>query len=585
MGRSAAVVTALCAFGACTVPDFGGFGEQSDAGLGGADGSAGSGGSTGGNGGDGGPDASGGSSNNKCKSTADCAGKPATPVCDPATSTCVECLPSDDQCGAGLYCEGTSCSLGCKDNTDCGSLTCDTTSHECTGCSTDPECPTGTVCDVPTKTCIAKCKNQTDCPVNFDCCNEKCENVATSLNHCGACDAACSPANGTGACANGICSVANCDTGFANCDTSPTNGCEININTTASHCGGCGSACSGNNGTPSCSAGKCQIACNQGFVDCDGNALANGCEINVDADPTNCGTCNKVCTPTAPNCVAGSCKSVCALATADCDGNAGNGCETVTKDSHQHCGGCNQPCAGNQYCNSSSCAACPAGKTDCDNDGSNGCEASTASDPNSCGTCGKRCGADGTCGCSSSVCSGGTVYFSEDFSDNSRNWGLAAEWAIGPTQVSSGHEFGGPDPANDHSTTSDNGVAGIVLGGNYVLAIHGYDYLTSPAIDLSSASGSVKLTFWRWLNCDFDTYVNASVEVFDGTTWVTLWDNVPLGENEITEYSWTRYEYDVTAYKNAAFRVRFGHLVSDDFAWQMSGWNVDDLSVSSATCD
>ena len=40
-------------------------------------------------------------------------------------------------------------------------------------------------------------------------------------------------------------------------------------------------------------------------------------------------------------------------------------------------------------------------------------------DPNNCGGCGIKCGADGTCGCANSVCSGGTIYFSEDFSDNS----------------------------------------------------------------------------------------------------------------------------------------------------------------------
>ncbi|HMR06467.1 MAG TPA: hypothetical protein PKA88_11835, partial [Polyangiaceae bacterium] len=568
--------------------------QPGDAGVGGGAGAGGGvdGGGSGGSGGSGGTQDGGsgtGGGPSGCKSKSDCAASTSTPVCDPSSSKCVECLPTDDVCPAGLYCEGTSCSIGCKNNADCGTLTCDPTKHVCTGCSADPECPTGTVCDIPTQTCIAKCATKADCPVSFDCCNEKCENIATNLSHCGACATACAPAHGTGACANGICSVAACDAGYANCDASPTNGCEINTNTTATHCGGCGSTCSNNNGTPSCSAGKCQIACNSGFVDCDGNALGNGCEVNVTTDTKNCGTCGNNCPVSAPNCSSGSCKSNCAPLTADCDGNTGNGCETLTSQNHLHCGGCNQACGANQYCTSSSCTLCPSGKSDCDGSGANACEATTASDPNNCGACGKKCGSDGTCGCAAGVCSGGTVYFSDDFSDNSKGWSLAGEWAIGPTQVSSGHEEGNPDPASDHSTTADNGVAGIVLGGNHSIGIHGFDYITSPVINLSAATGSVKLSFWRWLNCDFVPYVTDTIEVYNGTSWVTLWSNASVGDNLIEDYSWQRYEYDVTAHKNAAFRVRFGHKVDEDSegyeAWIMSGWNIDDLSLASGTCN
>lgn len=581
---------------ACSVPDYGGFGASDDASVGGSAGSdasagasgsgnAGAGGSAGS---DAGTDAAGsGGTTTGCKSTPDCAATPKSPVCDTSSATCVECLPTEDVCPTGLYCEGTSCSIGCKDDNDCNGLTC--TAHACTGCTTDTECPNGTVCDTANSTCIAKCTTQTDCPVNFDCCGGKCENIASSLSHCGACDAPCTPANGTGACSNGICSVASCDTGYENCDTSPVNGCEINTNTTATHCGGCGSTCSNNNGTPSCSGGKCQVSCNPGFADCDGNALGNGCEINIYTDVKNCGGCGKVCPPATPNCSQGTCKSNCAPATADCDGNTSNGCETLTNDAHDHCGGCNQACGGNQYCATASCTACPAGKTDCDKNGANGCESTTASDPANCGGCGTKCGSDATCGCGSSVCSGGTIYFSEDFSDNSRSWSMGGEWAIGATQVSSGHEKGNPDPVNDHSSSSDNGVAGITLGGNYSKAIHAADYLTSPVINLSSAGGTVKLTFWRWLNCDYVPYVEDTVQVYNGTTWVTLWSSSSVGDNLITDYAWARYEYDVTAHKNANFRVRFGHKVDEDAdgfeAWIMSGWNVDDVTLSSGTCN
>jgi hypothetical protein len=44
-------------------------------------------------------------------------------------------------------------------------------------------------------------------------------------------------------------------------------------------------------------------------------------------------------------------------------------------------------------------------------------------------------------------------------------------------------------------------------------------YLTSPAVNLSAASGSVTLEYWRWLNADFYPYDDSAIEVFDGTVW------------------------------------------------------------------
>jgi hypothetical protein len=179
------------------------------------------------------------------------------------------------------------------------------------------------------------------------------------------------------------------------------------------------------------------------------------------------------------------------------------------------------------------------------------------------------------------------IHFSENFSDNTAGWTLGDEWQIGPTQTSGGHEEGFPDPTQDHSTTSDNGVAGMVLGGNYGVTPHPASYLTSPVVNLSSATGTVRLTFWRHLNCDYDPYVIDTVDVYNGTTWITIWTSAPEITG-ITDSTWVRQEFDVTAHKNASFQVRFSHLVGGgpgDPAWMMSGWNIDDLSLSSAVCN
>jgi hypothetical protein len=50
----------------------------------------------------------------------------------------------------------------------------------------------------------------------------------------------------------------------------------------------------------------------------------------------------------------------------------------------------------------------------------------------------------------------------------------------------------------------------------------------------------------------------------------------------VTDAAWTKEEYDVTPYKGAgaAFRVRFGYAILSASAYSMSGWNVDDVTVS-----
>jgi hypothetical protein len=112
-------------------------------------------------------------------------------------------------------------------------------------------------------------------------------------------------------------------------------------------------------------------------------------------------------------------------------------------------------------------------------------------------------------------------------------------------------------------------------------------YLTSPVIDLSGAGGTVLLTFWRWLNGDecsgSGCWMQHNVEVFNGTSWVVIFNGTAL----FTDAAWTRQEFNVTSYKNAQFRVRFGYSTAVDknlYAWGMSGWNIDDVTLSSATC-
>lgn len=178
-------------------------------------------------------------------------------------------------------------------------------------------------------------------------------------------------------------------------------------------------------------------------------------------------------------------------------------------------------------------------------------------------------------------CSGSCeVLFSDDFSSGDRGWSLDPEWQIGSATASEGNLYGNPDPAEDATATDDNGVAGVVIGGNAAVDIHGFHYLTSPVVP--AATGPLQLEFWRWLNSDYTPYMRNTVEVFDGSSWVEVWTS---GEAPgVIDVAWTRQVLDISAYANPLSRVRFGFEVSSSGAYSASGWNIDDVMISSP-CD
>jgi hypothetical protein len=192
------------------------------------------------------------------------------------------------------------------------------------------------------------------------------------------------------------------------------------------------------------------------------------------------------------------------------------------------------------------------------------------------------------------------VYFTENFDNNAKGWTLDATWAIGAAVAGGGGspDASNPDPAKDHTGDAANGVAGVVLGGNYPgpAAFPGtYLYLTSPSINLSAATGSVFLTFWRWLNSDYPPYVNNQVQVSSdgGVTWTTVWASPSF--ITIHDNAWQQVanpppagayptEFDITAFKTATFQFRIGYQVASAGFFADSGWNVDDVRIASSLC-
>jgi hypothetical protein len=205
-------------------------------------------------------------------------------------------------------------------------------------------------------------------------------------------------------------------------------------------------------------------------------------------------------------------------------------------------------------------------------------EGNPCNDNNAC-TAGEVCTA-GTCADPNNP--DGYVFY-EPFADNDAGWMLGTEWQIGSATASAGHNSGNPDPAMDHTSTNDNGVAGVVIGGNATTALHDYYYITSPVMNTSTLPGTAWLSFWRFLNTDYNNYMDNHVDVWNGNAWVTLFAG-PACCSTISDNAWKQISYDVTAYKNANFQVRIGHKVGAGGAFTVSSWNVDDVVVGPAVC-
>lgn len=456
------------------------------------------------------------------------------------------------------------------------------------------------------------CSSLDNCHVGV--CDEDldtCKNIAG--NDGGQCDDG-DNCTGTGYCSAGVCNKG------SQVDCSIFNGpCSVGICDPASGC----KAQSVNEGTPCdngqfspCSYGQCKAGTCLSLPMNDGAACDDG-----DFNPCSQGTCQNAQCVSAPSaegdpcddqmfnpCTWGTCQMGLCIS-----GPANNG---AFCDDFQFCtigetclngaclGGKPNPCAPPGGCwiatcdeNFDVCNAMPGNNGAACDDGNLCTDGTVCSN----GACiggapvndGAMCNDGASCTngefCTAGVCGGGmgpTIYFADDFSDNAQGWSLGAEWQIGFAMPSSNGVFGA-DPAADHSSTADNGVAGVVIGGNASTNLHSYYWLESPPFNTQNAAGQVIFGFYRWLNSDYDPYMHNAVEVWNGVQWINLWTSGgPPGveDSPPNGMGWTYISYDVTAYKNAGMRVRFGFDITSAGVYTIGSWNLDDVLVASTTC-
>jgi hypothetical protein len=333
--------------------------------------------------------------------------------CDTAAHACVDCV-TDAHCPAGTLCVGNLCVAGCNAGRPCPASQqccggacvdpqsniahCGACDSRCTIAGGTSRCANGTcavgACTAPAADCDGAAAN--GCEVD----------TSRDVLHCGGCATPCAARpHAVASCSAASCAYA-CAAGFADCDGDAANGCEADTTSSTAACGACGTRCDPPNATAVCAAGRCQVgSCATGFGDCDGNAT-NGCETDTRVTVSHCGTCGHACA-SAPNavpaCALGVCALLCTAGFADCDGNAANGCETDTRTSASHCGGCGRACslpnAATAACVASSCAVatCLAPYGNCDGSAVNGCETDTRTTNAHCGGCGMACAAGLSC--------------------------------------------------------------------------------------------------------------------------------------------------------------------------------------------
>lgn len=204
------------------------------------------------------------------------------------------------------------------------------------------------------------CQTASQCNDNNLCTTDTCQFgvcVHTPIPNCVTCtnNAQCAILypNAQGICQAGLCVMGPCSMGYANCNMSTADGCEVFVQGDPQNCGTCNAPCILPNAQAMCVNGQCMIgSCNLGFQNCNG-LTADGCETNITNNVLNCGTCNSVCIlPNAVSlCVNGQCMiGSCNMGYANCNNLVADGCEIHLLSNIQNCGLCGLPCSGTQTC-------------------------------------------------------------------------------------------------------------------------------------------------------------------------------------------------------------------------------------------
>ncbi len=149
-------------------------------------------------------------------------------------------------------------------------------------------------------------------------------------------------------------------------------------------------------------------------------------------------------------------------------------------------------------------------------------------------------------------------------------WSLQGQWAWGQPQGQGG------DPTSGHTGSN---VIGYNLNGRYSDSM-GMESATTPTFSTLGCD-NIHLGFWRQLGVE-DYYCDyASICVWNGSYWSTLWDNDVDGS--ISDDGWVYQEYVLpdSASDQPAVAIAW-KMGPTDGSVTYCGWNIDDVVVTGA---
>jgi len=424
---------------------------------------------------------------------------------------------------------------------------------------------------------------ESGCPQGLGACdadpNNGCEtDTDSSVEHCGACNTACDPLGGTGACVDGVCTLTGCDAFQENCDMNSDNGCEVSLLSDVSHCGSCAIDCIKANTSSACAAGNCSIVgCLNNYGDCNLNAL-DGCETNLAINILHCGGCNlgcdlpnaaETCVPSLINglgvCTLGACNAGyqnCNLAVPD-------GCEIDTSNDPANCGGCFSPCTfanAADLCVGGACqlGMCDAGYANCDAIAATGCEVTLATDKDHCGTCATDC--DNVYPSSNVTCAAGACIFGgclPNFWNLDGNNANGCEY--GCTQVA-----GADLPDNSFADTNCDGIDGDASLAIFVATTGNDSWPGTKAQPMLTVNAGLAKA-----SSDGKTQVYVSNGIFNGR--VTLINGISIYGGYSASNGWARNALNISTIRSAT--VADGRMTALEGATITSATKVDRMRI------
>ena len=214
----------------------------------------------------------------------------------------------------------------------------------------------------------------------WDNCNtdwtDGCERDLNTATDCGVCNQAIGNTEHA-SCVEG---TRICATDYKNCDTDWGNGCEMQVTgtgaTTVAHCGDCDAACNDNE---ICHNGVCECDNTTGYFDCDADmgTICNHVNGTGANEAAHCGVCYQaIGNIDHASCIHGV--RTCAATYADCTGGWSDGCEVQITGSGAntvlHCGACDQGIGDTEHADCvDGVRTCDSSWGNCDVDWATGC--------------------------------------------------------------------------------------------------------------------------------------------------------------------------------------------------------------------